>query len=605
VTITARTRALATAVLIALLWSSIAAEGVSGTNASSGANASAATPVTTVENLGSVSASQVSEGLGFNINPSNEWEFRMAAEAGAVEGRVQLSWEAVESVAGDLGLSAASEAALDRFAQYGLQPLVVAAYGPPRQRIATLTVAADVPIGSYVIPVNEDVSNVDVPFCHLQGSSGTQIVAQGKWAYYGALIHSVDADNRTVTLAARTNVSLAVGDSLAVNRLRYPSVPTTDPSDPSIAAYARYADFLASRVDAHGLTGRIELWNEPPWAHDPWDTRYRFYDSPPPDLERPAVQFGFAALLQTTLPAGNVRYNWAGSHKSGFNSLLGPRMSPHPTLDQVINSMSSESFHPYGNTPEDHAWDPTCLADFSVSEFTCHLIGTNASSNFKSAVRYNLRNLFDNGWEIEQNITETGRDTTNQLAKARWIIRHYLLFQVLGIPRINFYRLADNGGHYGFVDATTQTPLPAYVAIQGLLSDAAAIGLPPLPYAQSDLPSVVDYSGSYPLTTVAVVGTQSPGDAANSILYVAWQRSYPASGDWLNLPSPDLVSVAVQLPPGVVLQQAYDLVTREPTSIGFSDDGLVIMDVADDPVALLLIPAESAGCTPRDTSSGL
>jgi hypothetical protein len=576
--------AAATVAAIALLWSPL--------------TAARSTPVTAVEKLGSVSASQVSSGLGFNINPSNEWEFRMAAEAGAVEGRVQFSWEAVENVAGDLALPAAFETALDRFSQYGLQPLVVAAYGPPRQRIAILTVAADVPVGSDTIPVNEDVSNIDVPFCHIQRSSGAQIVAEGKWAYYGALIHSVDADHRTLTLAARTNVSLAMGDSLAVNRLRYSSVPTTRPDEPSIAAYARYADFLATRVDSHRLTGRIELWNEPPWAHDPWDTRYRFYDNPPPELERPAVQFGFAALLQMSFPAGSVRYNWAGSHKSGFNSLLGPRMSPHPTLDQVLNSMSSESYHPYGNAPEDHGWDPVCLADFSRSEFTCHRIGMNAGSNFKSAVRYNLRNLIDNGWSIEQNITETGRDTTNQLAKARWIIRQYLLFQALGIPRINFYRLADNGGHYGFVDATTQTPLLAYVAIQGLVSDTTAIGLPPLPYTEDDLPLIVGYCGSYPLTTVAVVGTQSAGDVANSILYVAWQRSYPTTGDWLNLPSPDPVSVNVQLPTGVIPQQAYDLVTRRSVPMESSDDGRVIINVADNPVALLLIPSTLPGIAP-------
>ena len=553
----------------------------------------AAGQVATVESLGSVSGSQLSNGLGFNINPSNEWEFQIAAEAGAVEGRVQFSWEAVENVSGDLALSAQSETALNRFSQYGLQPLIVAAYGPPRQRILTLTVAADVPSGSDVIPVNEDVSGVEIPFCHLQRPSGAQIVPEGKWAYYGALIHAVDVDHRTLTLAARTNVSLAAGDALAVNRLRYPSVATTDPNDPSIAAYSRYAQFLASRVDAHGLAGRIELWNEPPWVHDPWDTRYRFYGSPPPKLERPAVQFGFAALLQTTVAPGNVRYNWGGSHKSGFNSLLGPRMSPHPTQDQAANSMSSESFHPYGNSPEDHAWDPACLADFSRSEFTCHLIGTNPGSNLKSAVRYNLRNLVDLGWSIEQNVTETGLFTTNQLGKARWIIRQFLVFQALGILRINFYRLADNGGQYGFVDATTQTVLPAYTAIQGLVSDASAIGMPPVPYTPGDLPSVVDYSGFYPLTTVAIVGTQSPCDVSNSILYVAWQRSYPDSGSWLALPSPDPVPVTVQLPRGMIAQQANDLVTRTSVPVYSTGDGQVIVNIADNPVALSVIPAQA------------
>jgi len=547
--------------------------------------------VTTVENLGSIPASQAASGLGFNINPANEWEFRMAAEAGAVEGRVQFSWEAVENFDGDLALSPAAENALGWFAQYGLQPLIVAAYGPPRRRVLTITVGRDVPSGSYQIPADEDLSGVE-PFCHVQRSNGAQIVPEGRWAYYGALIHSVDLQNRSLTLAARTNVSLVAGDRLAVNCLRYSSIPNTDPADPSVLAYARYAEFLANRVDGHGISGRVELWNEPPWAHDPWDTRYRFYDNPPPELERPAVQFGFAARLQTTLPPGSVRYNWAGSHKSGFNSLLGPRMDPHPTFEQVDRSLSSESYHPYGNSPEDHAWDPACLADFSRSEFTCHLIGTNAGSNFKSAARYNLRNQIEQGWRIEQNITETGRDTTNQIGKARFVVRHYLLFQALGISLINFYRLADNGGHYGFVDANTQTPLASYVAIQGLVADAAGIGLPPLPYSDGDLPSVIDYAGFYPLTTAALVGTQSDTDTSNSILYVGWQRSYPNGGDWLDLPSPDPAPATVQLPAGFAASRAYDLVTRTDVPLYRSGDGQVTYEVADNPVALLV----TVGC---------
>ena len=100
---------------------------------------------------------------------------------------------------------------------------------------------------------------------------------------------------------------------------------------------------------------------------------------------------------------------------------------------------------------------------------------------------------------------------------------------------------------------------------------------------------MIDYSGSYPLTTVAVVGTQSPSDAANSILYVAWQRSYPTAGSWLALPSPDPAAVTVQIPAGMIAAQVYDLVTRASVP-SCSSDGQVVVDVADNPVAVLLIP---------------
>lgn len=49
-------------------------------------------------------------------------------------------------------------------------------------------------------------------------------------------------------------------------------------------------------------------------------------------------------------------------------------------------------------------------------------------------------------------------------------------------------------------------------------------------------------------------------------------------------------------------QQAYDLVTREPVPIASSEDGFAAIDVADDPIALLLIPSvaiQNPGCDRR------
>ncbi len=126
---------------------------------------------------------------------------------------------------------------------------------------------------------------------------------------------------------------------------------------------------------------------------------------------------------------------------------------------------------------------------------------------------------------------------------------------------------------------------------RGLQPERVHLPFDSVPYTQDDLPSVVDYSGFYPLTTVVIIGTQSPGDVSNSILYVAWQRSYPDSGSWLALPSPDPVPVTVQLPPGMIAQQANDLVTRTPVPVYSTKNGRVIVDVAENPVALLAIPA--------------
>ncbi len=58
-----------------------------------------------------------------------------------------------------------------------------------------------------------------------------------------------------------------------------------------------------------------------------------------------------------------------------------------------------------------------------------------------------------------------------------------------------------------------------------------------------------------------------------------------------DLPSPDPVPVTVQLPPGMIAQQANDLVTRTPVPVYSTKNGRVIVDVAENPVALLAIPA--------------
>jgi len=41
----------------------------------------------------------------------------------------------------------------------------------------------------------------------------------------------------------------------------------------------------------------------------------------------------------------------------------------------------------------------------------------------------------------------------------------------------------------------------------------------------------------------------------------------------------------------MIAQQANDLVTRSPVTIDTTDDGQVIVDIADNPVALSVIPA--------------
>ncbi len=49
-----------------------------------------------VEVLGTISAQQAAQGLGFNLDANQDWEWAAAAAAGATHARIQCSWSSVE-----------------------------------------------------------------------------------------------------------------------------------------------------------------------------------------------------------------------------------------------------------------------------------------------------------------------------------------------------------------------------------------------------------------------------------------------------------------------------------------------------------------------------
>ncbi|MFC6644167.1 hypothetical protein ACFQBQ_00880 [Granulicella cerasi] len=129
--------------------------------------------VTKIEDYGSVSATTIKNGLGFNVNPANAWEFQQAAAAGATEVRIQCGWQATEvqtaqNTSGGYVLPAGCVTAMQSAKTYSLHPLMIAAYGPPYQAIVTLKTTADVPVGVYNIPVTATtgtLSQINVPYC--------------------------------------------------------------------------------------------------------------------------------------------------------------------------------------------------------------------------------------------------------------------------------------------------------------------------------------------------------------------------------------------------------------------------------------------------------
>jgi hypothetical protein len=609
--------------------STISAAAAGYASASARVTVAATGSVTKVEVLGAIPASQAVNGLGFNLTAGNNWEFQMAAAAGATHARYQCSWVSTENQTAPPANSTASpqftlqsdcQAALTSAAAVGMHSTIVAAYGAPFHQTLTVTVPNGAQAGAKTLNVQfaagtgGDTLASMAPFYDTIINS-TKVPITSKHSYAGGLITGValqDATHATLTLASGLSSALPANASTqyVVNEYLYPPPQSFSPTDPSVLAYARYAEFLASEISASGVPGEVEIWNEPPWSDDPWDDRYDFYDNQPlPVLPGPLTPYvpdwGFAAALQAqSSPVPGVTYNWGGTEKSGGNSMLNPQMLANTGVlfHQPNSIVTTESFHPYGNNPEDELWNEPCLEatvkifpTFASNFANCNLVGVGPNSAY--AVQLSLlQKAINPTWGIGHNITETGfeGDLGDEMHKARFAMRQFLGYQAAGVTPIEFYRLYDTStGNFSFVNPTanpdgTHSPLPAYTAVAGLMTDLAKIKQAPVTaYSTSNLPAIASYSGTYPLDTVSLVGARA-GDTTNSVLFAIWQRSN-TTARWGTLSSPVAAPVTITVPSGLAVAAVVNMDTRATVPYTTSGQQLTV-SVSDDPVEVLLEP---------------
>ncbi len=602
-----------------------------------------AAQTTSVEVLGSISAQQAANGLGFNLDSDQDWEFAAAAAAGATHVRMQCPWNAVEQQTAPPANSVGPVRYVEDpncvlgFAsarKYGLKVTAVAAYGPPYHQILTVILPNGAAVGARSMDVQlvsgvggDTLANIAFPFDYIVESGGGTFTQQHN--YEGSLITAVtvkDPTHATLTLASAVTTALPADASAqyVINEILYPSAATANAADPSVQAYADYVTWLANDMSARGVSGDVEVWNEPPWSDDSWDARGYLYDSFPAG-ENWSPNFGFAANLQNrTMPSG-VTLTWAGTNKSGGNSLLfGPYQPTPMTLNEPSTVFTSESLHPYGNTPEQVLWNSQCLAAtinvypvFPNSYQACYLPGEKVGSDFIWAAQYDLiQKSRDASFGLSRSITETGiipPQVGLKAGQARFIVRQFLGFEALGITPIDFYKLDDlyaaSDPSFSFVqevgNSGTFIPYPAYTAISGLMADLQPISLPPvITYTASSLPFVTSYSGTYPLSTVHMVGARA-GATANSDLFVVWQRSYTpgcatsggtnastCDNSWIEQASPSPGIVTVNIPSGYQVTTVVNADTR--ASVPYTTSGQQItFPVADDPIEILTDPSST------------
>ena len=412
----------ATLTAIAMGFSSATSPSISITELSG----SGAPTVTAVELLGTVPASQPAGGLGFNIDSQQSWQFQMAQMLGSSWVRFDCPWLTAEiqnpdNSSGGYTLPRSCAEALANSKTYNQSPQMNALYGPPDHNIATLGITGSTAIGSYVLNVSSAAGDSlpalatacfdsqAKPLCEVTLNSTLQL--SSRWDYAGTLIIAVDAGSGSITLAAATTLPLPQASLLSINQVLYSPIllPTGGAflTDPSTQAYVSYARYLASQLQAAGLSGQVGLYNEPNWAGGLWIHGQDLWDQSAevPSAYRPtdSVNVGVPIAVASMVPIAGVQFMSNFTNKTGFGALLGSSLfSQYTTIGNLQQNIASEAFHPYGNNPEDVFWSPACLAAESQTNGghfvdSCALPGGNTGSNIAYALLPNFIPALDGG----------------------------------------------------------------------------------------------------------------------------------------------------------------------------------------------------------------
>lgn len=456
--------------------------------------------------------------------------------------RAQFGWETVEDyTTGTLALTTAQNNLLTACVTSGLTPIILAAYGPPWVTLTPLTVATTTAAGAYTIPVVESTGYIDPPYCLLEGPSG-KVTTLGD-NFFGCVIDSVGTN--TVTLSSATNVTLTAGTKLGVQRRRYPAIGTSSTSDANALAYVRYATFLANAINSAGLTGYVELWNEPVWGDDFWNIRARYYDNPAG--AGLASDIGLLKSIQSIVlaasPIANVKFIGGGSDLTVTGGVLYQTGIPSPA---DLASYWGDAIHPYGPTPEWHSWY------FSSGCTTAPIDALWAGSNYNGLASLACTYAAANGGaapkiaatECGTLYSGTGKAATN----ARYLRRRVASLWGNGVSLVTLYDLSNNSGD------------PFDVVTQG----SGAIALPLMTQKLNELGGAGGSSALVPTVTVPgsltwdvmKVGVYGAHGAATML----WQRTAAASG-WETMTRPATIPVMVTPPAGQAVLGVYNLET--------------------------------------------
>ena len=148
--------------------------------------------------------------------------------------------------------------------------------------------------------------------------------------------------------------------------------------------------------------------------------------------------------------------------------------------------------------------------------------------------------------------------------------------------------------------ATSFTPLASYTSMSSLMADINAIPYAP---ATSNMSTLSNYSGTYALLTVHLIGSVTPS-VKNEDMLLLWQYSdtgnticsvsgSTAAGCWAGLASPPPGTVTITPTPGYQIVSATDYVTGQPVAMTASTGSSYTLPVADNLIGVLQKPLAS------------
>lgn len=511
----------------------------------------------------------------------------MVRAAGGKYVRVHPSWESNENGAtGVRAFVANIQKGLADCAELGLKPIVIAGIASPSTIIpGTQTLTADVPIGSYVLPLNS-VAGIVAADTHVQKYPNTKITATGKWGFIGSRIHSVDAGASTITLASKTTAALTAGTRVYLQTYRYPAIVSTDPTQAGAQGYRSYVEWMISELATRCPQGAlICLMNEPTWPNEPWSNAARMYDVVPSDIIADQRIEALVRACMTLRPPAGIELVNDGPDKTGVSSMA--LYSPAVPADDIANGIRWSSQHPYGWNPETFSFDPAAGTDgggyLTVDEwsFTGNFRLEEQRQDAYAALNGGVRQRIVHSEMGTGNPTGVGdaQTPTGHRARAKYSARRMLVSLGMGALPI-FYTLAI-GSVYDMVDRTTYKAHEPYFTLQRIASLIAAVGGPA---TARWAPAIVGVPNKtvWPITAVAVHGS------TGSVLFV-WQRANnnPKGGvSWGLIPTPATIEVQLALPTGGSIAECVNVITGGAVTPTTDENGIVSLPFTDEVAAL-------------------